>query len=1091
MSDAGVVYATGDALVTANDLGLGVTRTYSAQEAFNQSAYTPNGNVLGNGWMLADQPYATENGSSVVVVLGQYQTYQFTDSNGSYAPEFGALETLADSGGMLVFAMPDGTVYQFFDFSYAGVKGGEFYSMTSPGGGGETATYTSAGQIATINYVASGNSHAYQTEQFTYYPGSAASAGLLESIELYSWSSASSFWSPTNLRQVTYTYYNSASKPDGGTGDLESATEQYWSGTGWTGGDTYYYRYYTGSGMANGLELALTPQGVLNAEAACKVSTVTGLTDSQLQPYASNYFIYGASNGSERVTNATVGGLYPYSYSYAVNADTVSPASPQYNVWQTETIEGMPDSSTDVVFTNFAGEVMLTDLSDQSSSPVDTSRNEHWVTYNEYGKTGGEEEGLMTETAEPSAIEMISSGGQTAGGQVEFGYNSNDEDLGVDLNPTAGLIDEYFYGDTVGASGISITGNIPTGYLQSEWLFHGADDTNPMPVATYTYVAQAGTVDLPGGASAAVTMYPLASESTYPSYVNGTNTGAVDTTSYSYKWWSNPDGSASDQEQSVATLLPIVGAAQNGPGTQWTEEDFYDPSGNLTWQKDADGYLTLNQYDATTGLLMESVQNVNTGSLPSPIADAMDPTVSVPVDPLAGGILSTPVGDTTNLNATTDYTYDGLGRVTQVEGPAFTANNGATVRSVQWTDYLDSVHEVRTASGTLTSTTPGGTSITPFYTLYNPISVTRYDSDGDVTDQIQVTVDATPTTDPRVDPTSRAPVTISGEELSNFDNNPLPTPNFTSSYTSNPYSSWTENHYDAADQLLKQDVYTNISDSGGAYNETSYAYDLIGRLTGTTDPTGTTTTDVYDARGLLTAVFAQAGINNTGQLLDEYVYDNGAGGGDGPPTQSTEYVDDNAADNRTTDYGYDWRDRQLWTLVDDGAGGSAGRETYTYNTYDNVDNVTDVTRYYDPSDVLPNKGPNAGDEIIGEAGSAYDALGQVYETTSYDPSGTNPIHSYTWYDGDGNAIATAGGGTGEFTKTTYDAAWATPWLCTTATTPEGRRCRGRPAPMRGPPAPSATRSWSRPTRCTTPPATWSSPPIGSGFATPVRRSPGR
>ena len=90
-------------------------------------------------------------------------------------------------------------------------------------------------------------------------------------------------------------------------------------------------------------------------------------------------------------------------------------------------------------------------------------------------------------------------------------------------------------------------------------------------------------------------------------------------------------------------------------------------------------------------------------------------------------------------------------------------------------------------------------------------------------------------------------------------------------------------------------------------------------------------------------------------------YDNAQGGGDGSLISSTEYVStgtiiDPAPDDRVTDYGFDWRDRQLWTLVDDHTLGSNSltRETYTFNTFDNLDDVTDVTRYYDLTDTLPD-----------------------------------------------------------------------------------------------------------------------------------------
>ena len=149
-------------------------------------------------------------------------------------------------------------------------------------------------------------------------------------------------------------------------------------------------------------------------------------------------------------------------------------------------------------------------------------------------------------------------------------------------------------------------------------------------------------------------------------------------------------------------------------------------------------------------------------------------------------------------------------------------------------------------------------------------------------------------------------------------------------------------------------------------------------------------------------------------------------------TSSTVYVDSpndpnyTTADARTTLYGYDWRDRQLWTMVDDYTDDpnhpGSTRKTYTFNTYDNLDDVVDVTRYYDKANTsgLPNNAPNAIDPIIGRSGAAYDSLGQVYQTLSYNQNGTVATVSNTWYDPDGNVIKTQDGGTQQFVKTKYD-----------------------------------------------------------------------
>ena len=160
--------------------------------------------------------------------------------------------------------------------------------------------------------------------------------------------------------------------------------------------------------------------------------------------------------------------------------------------------------------------------------------------------------------------------------------------------------------------------------------------------------------------------------------------------------------------------------------------------------------------------------------------------------------------------------------------------------------------------------------------------------------------------------------------------------------------------------------------------------------------------------------------------VESYVYDNGTGGGDGNMTSSTDYVDSNSGRRPGhATMADDWRDRQIWTLVDDhtatSATNSQTRETYTYNTYDNLDDVTDVSRYWAATNWSPDWSPSIStDYRIGRSGAAYDSLGRVYQTLSYNPSGTIATVSNTWYDPDGNILETMAGGTQEFTKTQYD-----------------------------------------------------------------------
>ena len=80
VSAAGVRYGDGNVVLSTDELGLGVTRTYSAQVDTDQG--------IGYGWQLAASPYVTQTGSQVVVTLTQDDAYWFTaNADGTYAPK--------------------------------------------------------------------------------------------------------------------------------------------------------------------------------------------------------------------------------------------------------------------------------------------------------------------------------------------------------------------------------------------------------------------------------------------------------------------------------------------------------------------------------------------------------------------------------------------------------------------------------------------------------------------------------------------------------------------------------------------------------------------------------------------------------------------------------------------------------------------------------------------------------------------------------------------------------------------------------------------------------------------------------------------
>ena len=140
---------------------------------------------------------------------------------------------------------------------------------------------------------------------------------------------------------------------------------------------------------------------------------------------------------------------------------------------------------------------------------------------------------------------------------------------------------------------------------------------------------------------------------------------------------------------------------------------------------------------------------------------------------------------------------------------------------------------------------------------------------------------------------------------------------------------------------------------------------------------------------------SDGGANGMTKVTD-YAYN-----ADGDVTSMTEYPGGTAADE-ITDYGYDSRDRLLWAMTYDGT-----NYTYTYNTYDNLGDVTKTQTYQAAAAWTVNP---AGDTLLAESTTAYDTLGQVYQSSTYVEDTTQTPPTWTaqttnyYYDADGYQV---------------------------------------------------------------------------------------
>ncbi len=219
-------------------------------------------------------------------------------------------------------------------------------------------------------------------------------------------------------------------------------------------------------------------------------------------PYADYSFQYDSNHrvSQEVVAGAgsstDTGGLGTFTYSY-----TTSTNIPEFNNWTTKTVVTAPDSSTDTVYTNLFGEVLLDDHYDPVSG-LDTIAA---YRYNE--------EGQLILAAAPSAV----NGYSDSYADLLNGQNGTYQYL----NNNSGLIARFDYYPTTTATETA-AGGVAL-YLQDEQIQEGQQGTL-VPQETWQYYAHSYNGQ---------TIAPVATDTVYR---NTDGTGAETTTS-TYTWF--------------------------------------------------------------------------------------------------------------------------------------------------------------------------------------------------------------------------------------------------------------------------------------------------------------------------------------------------------------------------------------------------------------------------------------------------------------------------------------------------------------------------------------------------------------------------
>jgi RHS repeat-associated protein len=617
-SAAGVDYASGwVSLARKGPASGGFGTGFGTTTGFTTEPGVPDG-LTGVGSVTGSLPQVVEaNGDASVAVVSGAKGIHYQDSYmGAYHARYGDAATLTHSGGQFVLTDGSGQTFTFYDFSAGTPSGraGRVQSIADAAGNlTQVTSWDSSGAPGEVQRV-SGTGASALTESFLYaYVSGGSNAGRVSSVTQRTQVGTGS-WS--TVRTVEYTYYTAGTGVPGRTGDLKTQVVKDESGNAV---DTTYFRYYTAGGSGGGsgtkdlVKYAFGPAayGRLAALAASLSTTVDGLSDTQVAPDADTYLEY---DSSDRVTKAVSagsgcsacsGGQGEFDYSYTANSSW--DGSLAYNVWKTKTVETLPDGTTNTVYTNPFGEVML---------KVHTESSQSWLTYDKY-----DDAGRVVLEALPSAVT-----GYSESNADLVGYSGGNATY---LSDSAGLLTAYTYGSSTTAT--TSTAGDAAGYLKEVDLLHGETGT-PVPQQSMTYiVSPAGTF-----APASATVYR-----------NADGTGGQTTTT-SYTW----QGSTA-QVASATVTLPTVTTGQNGPGTATSATTVFDTYGRVEWQKDAGGFLTYTAHDPVTGAVVKQIVDVDTTQT-SDFAD------------LPSG-WSTPTGG--GLHLITTYEVDDQGRATKVTYP--------------------------------------------------------------------------------------------------------------------------------------------------------------------------------------------------------------------------------------------------------------------------------------------------------------------------------------------------------------------------------------------------------------------------------------
>jgi YD repeat-containing protein len=590
LSDGIVNYATTDFSVP----GVGFPRTVSRLWT-DQPGLVVNPS-FGNGEIMTQLPYLIQATGSIIAVVDGQPFYFDQVSANVYKERFFGLEQLTfnSASGQYTFVDTTGTQIVFNGFAIQNdndpaqgmYERGAMKSVTDADG--NTMTVTKYDYLGNVAQVTAGS------DVFTY-------AYTLVTNTTEELNSVTQARSGHVVAKAQYTYYG-ANDPNGKAGDLKQV--RVWTSSSGTAplqeiaGSYYRYAVANLSSPTDNLQDAVTGPAYARLVAAVFGPTaasavpVLGSTQSfdsaDVTDYADQFYynsqggvnlqvIVGA--GPSSVGSPFAQGYFSYSYN-TVGETGINGWSEETTITSSGGTAALPDDTTQLAYTNYAGEPMLSELTDGNDPANSALDGKTWNTFFAY-----DQQGRLILTAQPSAL------------------TADDPDDGIPdlldkgsngsyllMNAATGLIEGTdYYTVTNSAQGAV------AGYVEDNYVQQGQQTSTKDLQSYYQYHT------LTGGS---ISIHPVSEQLVYTSATSNMADPSERPTSFSYT------NTGLHISQMVASL-PYVAAAQGALGGTGTIVTDYYQNGLVQSIVDADNYESSYVYDNLTGAVTSTTSVVN------------------------------------------------------------------------------------------------------------------------------------------------------------------------------------------------------------------------------------------------------------------------------------------------------------------------------------------------------------------------------------------------------------------------------------------------------------------------------------------------